>query len=231
MKQAFILFLLIGLKLQAQSPYNNRLSFQTGLFHYFFDDSRLMNTGKYQWLEPSASKPATFNSSFSVNYQHQMPTKRLVNFEISNYKKGYVYPTSDPDLIKFKFRSNRDLNVCFLTAKTLQPKLNLCYGAGPSMRFSFYYQDTASISQPSLNFITNEFSQFSLGANSRISLEYSPVKWLTLFTQMQFAAFVYVRNGSFFSNKLLFDPYFKPAQFNVPSRFDLSLRFGAGINF
>jgi hypothetical protein len=219
MKQAFILFLLVGLKLQAQSPYNNRLSFQTGLFHYFFDDSRLMNTGKYQWLKLPASKPSAFNSSFSVNYQYQLPTKRLVNFEISNYKKGYVYPTSDPDLFKVKFRSNRDLNVCFLTAKTLQPKLNLCYGAGPSMRFSFYYQDTASISQA------------SLGANSRISLEYSPVKWLTLFTQMQLAAFVYVRNASFYSNKLLFDPYFKPAQFNVPSRFDLSLRFGAGINF
>jgi hypothetical protein len=227
MKHAFILFLLVGLKLQAQSQYKNRLSFQTGLYHYFFDDSRLMNTGKYQY----GLKPSAFNSSFSVNYQYQLPTMRLVNFEISQYRNGYLYPTSDPDLIKVNYRSNRDLNVCFLTAKKLQPKLNLCYGAGPSMRFSFFYQDTISISQAELNVSSNEFSQFCLGANGRISLEYSPMKWLTFFTQMQLAAFVYVRNVSFYSNKFLFDPYFKPAQFNVPSRFDLSLRFGVGINF
>ncbi len=227
MKQAFILFLLVGLKLQAQGQYNNRLSFQTGLFHYFFDDSRLMNTGKYRY----GLKPSAFNSSFSVNYQHQLPTKRLVNFEISEYRNGYVYPTSDPDLFKLNYRSNRDLNVCFLTAKTLQPKLNLCYGAGPSMRFSFYYQDTVSISQGFVDNKSNEFSQFCLGANGRISLEYSPMKWLTLFTQMQMSAYVYVRSVSFLSNKLQFDPYFKPTQFNAPSRFDLSLRFGAGINF
>lgn len=218
---------MVGFKLQAQSQYNNRLSFQTGLFHYFFDDSRLMNTGKYQY----GLKPSAFNSSFSVNYQHQLPTKRLFNFEISQYRNGYLYPTSDPDLVKANYRSNRDLNVCFLTTKALQPKLNLCYGAGPSMRFSFYYQDTISISQGWVDNISNEINQFCLGANGRISLEYSPMKWLTLFTQIQMSAYVYVRNVSFYSNKLQFDPYFKPTQFNAPSRFDLSLRFGAGINF
>lgn len=226
MKQAFILFLLFGLKLYAQGQYNNRISFQTGLFHYFFDDSRLMNIGKYTW-----NKPSIFNSSFSVNYQHQLPTKRYVNFEIMNYRNGYAYPTSDPDLVRGDYRSIAELNVCFLTPKSLKPKLNFCYGAGPSMRLSFYYQDTISISQGFIDNISNEFNQFSMGANGRMSLEYSPMKWVTLFTQIQLAAYVYVRNVSVYTNKIQFEPYFKPTQFNVPSRFDLSLRFGLGINF
>lgn len=226
MKQAFILFFLVGLKLQAQSELNNRLSFQTGLFHYFFDDSRLMNTGQYTW-----QKPSIFNSSFSVNYQHQMPTKRLVNFEIMQYRNGSVYPTTNPDQIKIDYRSNREINVCFLTPKMLHQKINLCYGAGPSMRFSSFYQDTVSISQGWINNMAEEYTRFCLGANGRISLEYSPIKWVTLFTQMQLSAYVYARSASYSSFKIEFSPYFKPEKFNNPSRFDLSLRFGIGINF
>jgi hypothetical protein len=226
MKHAFILFLIVGLKLHAQSELNNRLSFQTGLFHYFFDESRLMNTGQYTWY-----KPSIFNSSFSVNYQYQMPTKRLVNFEIMQYRNGYVYPTTNPDLFRVDYRSNREINVCFLTPKILHQKINLCYGFGPSMRFSSFYQDTISINQGWVNSLPDQYSRFYIGANGRISLEYSPIKWVTLFTQMQLSTYVYSRSASYSSFKIEFSPYFKPEKFYFPSRFDLSLRFGIGINF
>jgi hypothetical protein len=225
MKHALILFLLVGLKLEAQSSLKNRISFQTAPFHYSFDESRIMNTGTLKYPPNSA-----FNASFGAAYQHQLPTNRWMSFELMRYQASYIYPTPQPTIFRTVHRQNIDLNACFLTPKAINPKLNLLYGAGPSIRFATYESDAIALNPETFYWISMTYNNFNIGANGRLSLEYSPVKWVTLFTQLQMAAYVYARNLRF-TNKFEVEPYFKPTKFNVPSRFDLSLRFGLGINF
>ena len=225
MKQALFLFLFVGLKLEAQSSLKNRISFQTGPFHYFFDESRIMNTGTLKYPPNSV-----FNASFGAAYQHQLPTNRWMSFELMRYQASYIYATPQPTLFRTVNRQNIDLNACFLTPKPLNPKLNLFYGAGPSIRFANYESDAIAMNPETFYWISMTHNNFNIGANGRLSLEYNPVKWVTLFTQLQMAAYVYARNIRF-THKFEVEPYFKPTKFNVPSRFDLSLRFGLGINF
>ena len=120
MKHALFLFLFVGLKLEAQSSLKNRISFQTGPFHYFFDESRIMNTGTLKY-PPNG----VFNASFGAAYQHQLPTNRWMSFELMRYQASYIYATPQPTLFRTVNRQNIDLNACFLTPKPLNPKLNL----------------------------------------------------------------------------------------------------------
>lgn len=225
MKHFLILFLLVGLTPHAQNTYKNRLSFQTGLFHYSFDESRLMNTGELKY-PPNG----IFNASFSAAYQHQLPTQRWISIEMQRYQASYIYRSDVATVFRTVHRQNIDLNATFITTKALQPKLNLCYGAGPGIRFATYESDSLAVDPETLYWTSRSLDQFQIGANGRFGLEYTPFKWLTLFSQLQMAAYVYARNVSF-SSKFEVEPYFKPTKFNVPSRFDLALRFGVGINF
>jgi hypothetical protein len=225
MKHALILFLFIGLKLEAQGSLKNRISFQTGPFHYFFDESRVINTGTLKY-PPNG----VFNASFGAAYQHQLPTNRWMSFELMRYQASYIYATPQPAIFRTVHRQNIDINACFLTPKPLHPKLNVLYGAGPSIRFANYESDAIATNPETLYWISMTYNNINIGANGRLSLEYTPVKWVTLFTQLQMAAYVYARNIRF-TNKFEVEPYFKPTKFNLPSRFDLSLRFGIGINF
>lgn len=225
MKHALILFLFIGLKLEAQGSLKNRISFQTGPFHYFFDESRVMNTGTLKY-PPNG----VFNASFGAAYQHQLPTNRWMSFELMRYQASYIYATPQPAIFRTVHRQNIDINACFLTPRPLHPKLNVLYGGGPSIRFANYESDAIATNPETLYWISMTYNNINIGANGRLSLEYTPVKWVTLFTQLQMAAYVYARNIRF-TNKFEVEPYFKPTKFNLPSRFDLSLRFGIGINF
>lgn len=75
------------------------------------------------------------------------------------------------------------------------------------------------------------FYKKNLGINLKTGLEYKPVKWLSLFTEIDFIGIVYMKTQD--GNGMNTNNFFKEKYGlkNTPSRTDLSLRFGIGFNF
>jgi hypothetical protein len=65
-----------------------------------------------------------------------------------------------------------------------------------------------------------------IGLNARAGIEYSPLKWLTLYSKFDFIGFVYLHN-----KKAIQELQGLYGYDNYPHRFDLSWRFRIGFNF
>jgi hypothetical protein len=62
-------------------------------------------------------------------------------------------------------------------------------------------------------------------------IEYTPIKWITLFTNFDFLGIAYLGAEDVYGNNAADFYKVKFDLKNIPSRYDLSWRFGIGINF
>lgn len=212
MRPSIIIFFSLSVYFQTFAQ-DDRISFQTGTLHCFFDGSKV----KAQ------------NTSFGLQYQGKTKRQYTYSLEFMHYYHPCENSYNSGLYLRGNLR-NIDFNLSFLGLRSIGENFQFRFGAGPSMRMSYYELD--SIVLP-FNLVEGDFYygiQLKGGVNGRLALEYQPVKGLTIFTQLNLCHYFMVQKA-LFDNPILFDQGNKLQARSFPSRFDLSLRFGVGFNF
>jgi len=243
MKLICILFLTLGAFAPSVllSQNNNRISLQTGLFHTFFDGTAIINPNPtnqakriYNYKILSNLLQGVLNDSRGMSYQRKLNEKSAISIEYMSLNTAYDYdqvynnPNIAPVLVS---RDLKYVNLTYTRNIELSEKFDFVYGGGLNYLWGYeriyHYTLLNGWGEPRFyGYNRNDF-----GFNLRTGIEYFPLKWLTLFTNFDFLGIVYlnaedidgINAEKFYKEK--FDLK------NIPSRFDLSWRFGIGFNF
>jgi hypothetical protein len=210
----------------------NRITLQTGLFHCFFDGSPLMNIN----YQNKAKKP--FNglliNSLGILYNRKIKEKNFIGLEYNSFREEYdkhlnKYPSEEPIVDNRLFFT---ITLNYGRILPLGKQVNFIYGGGVNFRSG---SEAIIISRGIIgvwngmtiyelveeNLIRNDF-----GLNTFIGIDYTPLKWLTLSTKINFLGIVYVNDKD--GMREMREVYHSP---QFPSRYDLSFNFGIGFNF
>ena len=209
----------------------NSIRFQSGLVHCSFDGIPLFNLENANYDENQF-----LNASFGVQYQRIFKNQIKLQTDFLLYAHSFktvdqviLFDNQPRNIYETKSKFYTDLQFCFLKSTPLHKTLAFNYGLGPVLRLASYvYQEPEVIlscfGPPTTNCL-------DIGANARAEIAYSPIKWFTIFSQLNFVGFIYRFDDPFGPKP---DPLIVNAsqyQLNFPSRFDLSLRVGVGFNF
>lgn len=206
---------------------NNRISIHSGLFHSFFDGSPILNTNYLN----NGQKPfkGLFYNSLGIQYERKLNSKSSLSFEYNYYYEIYqnIYPELAKNVV-FDRQSNI-FNMNYTRVIYSKSRINLPIGLGLNYRHGaesivvnygyFAYLNTYES-------LVETRKQQDIGLNLRAGIEYSPLKWLTLYSNFDLIGFVYMHD------KNAIERIQKTYGYNkYPHRFDLSWRFGIGFNF
>ena len=205
---------------------NNQVSIQTGLFHNFLDGAPIMNIGKYH------TPRNIFLESYGLQYQRKLNPSQFLAINLSGYANYCVWLNEKDSKIMVSSRTFATLGGTFSNSKSLSKKMDLKYGGGINFRMMTHSLDGYSVVSP-LAFGENYYdgTQFQLGTHGQISLNYTPLTWLTFYAQFRTEAYVFSNNLGISQFTQFMNDFTYNKRLNFPSRFDLSLRFGIGINF
>lgn len=210
----------------------NSLRFQSGLVHCFFDGTPLINGYPKNYHESQL-----LYKSFGIEYQRILKNQIRLQADLSYFVHMYKFydktilinGVPDSTFIEMQ-RVFADLQFSFLRNKSLNKTLAFQYGIGPTLRIgSYLYRPEDVVEVPNTNY--SGMSCIDIGMNTKAELAYTPVKWFTLFSQVNLAGMLFRVGSPFGPTPSPLNLSTKPLQMNFPSRFDLSLRFGVGINF
>ncbi len=239
----FILFGLLFCFLKSNFiAQRNSFRYQTGLAHCFFDGTPIVNDkdriefAESQYLNRSNGFQFQRILDNGTRFQLDMLTYnhfyRIYNFEnLPAVPDSILFP-----MLTFLSRKYLDIQFCFLRNKTVNKALSYQYGIGPNFRFATYRYAAPIIAEPGPGPVHSSSSLFmqplDIGASIRAEIAYSPIKWLTFFSQVNFVSLFFRFDDPFyFTTENLKPAPFKPLLLRFPSRFDFSLRVGVGINF
>ena len=229
--RAFVLLLLLGLACPniSFSQASNRISIQTGLFHTFFDKSSpFLNLENRDKSKIPYQKNFFFNS-YELQYQRKIGELNAISVEGSYYFNTYAKVYGQDFKEAYYARGYYTINASFIRCLKINDRFNYRYGGGVNYRLGhedvvFNYPSLEKSQNPNVFMESRKVRDF--GINARSGLEYSPLDWLSLYSELDFIGFVYVHDKK--QIKLIKDDY----GFNgYPVRFDLSWRFGVGFNF
>ena len=219
----FALILQCSIQCPLFAQTKNQLSIHTGLFHSFLDGGPLMNVGQYR----TASN--IFLESYGLQYQRKLNQSQFLAVNLSGYATGCFWEAEDDSEVVRSSRSYASLSGTLSNSKSLSKKIDLLYGAGIDFRVIYSFQDTINSSEPIEYYY--EGTQFQIGAHGQLGLSYTPVTWLTLYTQFNAEGYLFSRNAGISLYTQFLNDFTNNQRLNFPSRVDLSLRFGVGINF
>jgi len=203
-----------------KSNAQHQISIQPGAFNHFFDNSPIK----------SSKIPGFRNYSYGVQYQYQKPNNKLICAQFNLIRESNRWENAALNLMCGNYRKIKEANVTFSRQKQLMNKVNWTYGAGPTLRNVFYVNDTIDDTFPTqLNFYQSHHLQ--LGLRGQTSLSYTPFKWLTLYSQLNFSSYLLSTKIYNNTNNDFIQDFGLNQRFNFPSRFHSSLTFGVGINF
>ena len=222
MKKTTILLMILGILIPSIIfCQKNRISIYTGLFHEYFDGSPMLNVN-YHSEERGFLKDRLYNS-YGIEYLRKFNPKSQISIGVSGIVQGWRYMYSNNITNVISLRKFFTVNVNYERILPLFNKINFTYGGGINYRRGvesvlvwYYYSEASSVSRG-----LNDF-----GLNVRTGIEYTPLKWLTLYTKFNFIGFVYFDHRE--TIKDLQDVY---GYKKYPHPFDLSWRFGIGFNF
>jgi hypothetical protein len=203
-----------------QSNAQHQISFQPAAFNYFFDNSPMK----------SSQIPGFRNYNYGVQYQYQKPNNKLISAQFNLIRESNRWDIADLNLMCGNFRRIKEVNVTFSRQKQLLNKVNWTYGAGPTLRNVYYVTDTIDAAFP-VEFNLYQSHHLQLGLKGQTSLSYTPFKWLTLYSQLNFSGYLLSRKIYINSNNDFIQDFGPKQRFNFPSRIHSSLTFGVGINF
>lgn len=219
----------------------NSISLQTGLLHCFFDQTQLVNSEPTNQSNRIQKRAILSNilrgkliDSRGIKYERQFNSKSAISAEYMFFDASYNFevifnnPSVKPVI---SGRNTRLINVNYTRKKNLTNKFELTYSGGINYlrgredlyHYTFLY-----------GFGEHRFYSFyrhDFGLNGRIGFEYSPYKWLTLYSNIDFIGLIYLNTKDNDGNKVNKYYYEKFGLKNIPSRYDLSWRFGFGFNF
>ena len=212
----------------------NRISIQTGLFHYFFDKAPILNINHRETLLGPRKGP--FNqlliNSVGLTYlrkfnKNESLSLDLMYFDQVYYKHIVEFPyTSTYNLPESKVYDRRftTLNVNYSRIKKITNTVDFIYGGGIN-----YRHGSESIIVVKMGHGIHLEASFKndFGLNTFAGIDYTPIPWLTLYSKIDFMGLVYLHDKK--NIERLGNYSSMPNHY--PSRFDLSLRFGIGVNF
>jgi len=237
MRQLIVTFILLGALCAPGSllSQNNRISIQTDLFHYFFDRSPIIdinpNSGKRKLTNLFGG---VLNDSRGVHYQRVINDRSSISAEYMIFETRYDYEEVYNDhTVKpvYSGRGTRCVNVTYSRKLNLYNKLDFIYGGGLNYLWGeeriYHYTYFSGWGEPRFY----GFFRHDLGLNARTGLDYSPLKWLTFSTNLDFIGVLRLQATDVHGNNL--NDFYKEkfGLTNMPSRYDLSWRFGIGFNF
>ena len=219
----------------------NRISLQTGLFHSFFDGTQIVNSTptnptkrikNYRILTNLLH--GTLNDSRGINYERQLNPKSAISAEYMFLDAGYDYDeTFNNSSIKplISGRNIRFTNINYSRKTNLSNKFDLKYGGGLNYYWGredlYHYTLLNGWGEPRFY----SFNRHDFGFNGRFGFEYTPTKWLTFYSNIDYTGIVYLGAKDNKGNQVEEFYEEKFGLTNIPSRHNLSLRFGFGFNF
>lgn len=223
----FALFLQCSIQCPLFAQSKNQLSIQTGLFHSFLDGGPLMNVGQYRtpWNN-------IFLESYGLQYQRKLNTSQFLAFNLSGYSNYCVWLNEKDSKLMASSRTFATLGGTISNSKSLSEKIYLKYGGGFNFRMMIYSLDGYSNVSPNIYLeYYYDGTQFQMGTHGQISLNYTPLTWLTLYTQLNAEGYLFSNYPGISMTTEFMNDFNYNKRLNFPSRVDLSLRFGIGINF
>lgn len=206
----------------------NRISIYTGLFHEYFDGSPMLNTNYHS--EGSGFLADRFYNSYGIEYIRKLNSKSQISIEVSGIARGwrYMYPNYTTNVVSG--RKFFTVNTTYERWLQISDKFNFTYGGGINYRRGSesvvvsYYIFNANNGLSHSNAVSRMLND--IGLNIRTGIEYTPLKWLTLYTKLNLIGFVY------FDHRETIDQLQNVYGYeDYPNWFDLSWRFGVGFNF
>ncbi len=222
------------------SQENNRISLQTGLFHCFFDGSAIINSqptnqGKriYNYKILSNLLNGVVNDSRGINYQRKINNLSNISLEYMNFATDYYFTENIDWRVKpiVAWRNIKFLNMTYSRVFPLNNSIKMTYGAGINYIWGrevlYHYTTFFGSGEP----LFYSYYRNDIGANFRLGVEYSPKPWLTLFSNFDYIGIAYlgakdidgIKVGDYYQNTYNLK--------NIPSKSDISWRFGVGFNF
>lgn len=211
----------------------NRVSIQTGLFHYFFDNAPILNVN---YLRPKNNsfdpfRGLLFNST-GIKYSHKINRKNSISIEVNSFRNTYSkhsieFPKTDTyNSPKAKVYERRfvTLNVSYSRIKKFTNTVNFIYGGGVNYRHG---TESIIVNKGYIGIHLEGSRKNDFGLNAFTGIDYTPIPWLTLYSKIDFLGLVYLHDKE---NIERLGNYSNMPD-HYPSRFDLSLRFGIGVNF
>ena len=204
----------------------NRISLQTGLMHCFFDGSPLINI-RYPQMEVKPFNGVLINS-VGLRFERKLKNNYTISADFMNFFEGYTKTFEEHKVNQVYDRLYNTATVNINRFLSINRTFNFVFGGGLNYRFGqeniivnygyfggFGYESLAEVAKRS-----------DFGINLLGGIEYSPIKYVTLFSKIDFLGFVYMTDKE--SREKLKSVYDMK---NFPSPFDLSLKLGAGFNF
>ncbi len=210
----------------------NRISLQTGLFHYFFDGAPILNINHREFAgEPRQGIfSQLFINSIGLQYNRKINNKNALSVEfMSFWNRYYIHSDSlsnyflDEAIVFGRFFST--VNISYSRIQNLSTKFDLIYGGGVNYRNG---RETILLGRSWIELQLISSSKNDFGLNAFAGIDYTPLKWLTLYTRIDFMTLVYINDKEAIKR---FKENYNNVPSHFPSRYDLSLRFGIGVNF
>lgn len=217
----------------------NQISIQTGIFHFKFNHTPILNTRKIQYgNNPQNMFGGYLNDSWGLKYERKITKKSFISFSFMKMKTEYYSGSSlkleHPTLLRGETKL---INLSYSRKVQLIKKLRLFYGAGLNYfwgKESLYLKSYCNIYGCGSYDLTCKRND--IGINVQAGIEYQILDWLVVYSDFNFLSFVYLGTtngaGGYHTgekSKKYLKTYFGIN--NIPNRFDLSWEFGIGFNF
>lgn len=211
----------------------NRISVQMGLFHYFFDNAPILNVNHREYNGKPRS--GLFNqlliSSYGLQYDRKINKKNSLSVEAMIFANSYwgnrssfpIYSYSTPRS-RVADRIFTTININYSRILKLSKQFDFIFGGGVNYRNGY---EGIIVLRTQSEYLIEGTLKNDFGLNAFIGIDYTPWKWLSIFTKIDFMGLVYLHDKE---NIKELRSYGNMPNY-YPSRFDLSWRFGVGINF
>lgn len=239
-----ILLMLLGFNPSNIFSQNNRLTIQTGLFHLNFDKTPLINKSKtithFNWKVPHSYFGGYLNESLGFQYQRKIIKNNFIGMEFmsrscSYYLRGFTPEDIGPFIVA---KNTKKVNLIYSYKYNLNTSINLTFTSGINyiwgneLVYLYTPQSYGSWYEPQFGTIVRS----DFGTNLRVGFEYSPLKWITLYSDLDFLGIFYLRKISEKDSSYALPATYEFFKENygvnyLPSRWDLSWQLGIGFNF
>lgn len=232
----FISLIFLVFVTKSVSSQKNSIRIQTGLFHFFFDKSPILNVNHPYKGNSFNIFNGFFINSFGLVYDREIKNNHFLDIEITAFnneyrKNGNTYPIQKPIVYRRDFYT---FGINYSYKLPVHKMFKLTYGTGFNYRFGLESVIVNRI--PIINYSSGEVLGYELllesvkrndfGINLFTGIEFTPKKWITLYSKIDLLGFILIGDKPAHTRLKTF---YNTTQF--PTRLDLSFKFGIGFNF
>ena len=215
----------------AQKQFRHRIALQTGLFHYFFDESPILNINYRAKVRPNLFNALLLNS-LGITYTFCLNEKSNLSVEYSSFREIYLkYHNTFEDHPVVESRFFKTFGLFYTREEKISKRFEFLYGAGVNYRIGSetVILDRHAFGPPGsgmyeLSVDVVQRRDIGLNAFTGVNFEISPRFYC--YSKVDFLSFVYFGDKK---QKEKFEEVYTAPQF--PTRFDLSLKLGVGVKF